>query len=311
MKYEQIMSPEQAKTALSYKKYIVLDTESTGFQPNDTFSFLLEIGAVKVVNDEIVDRFDEFINPGISIPRKIQQLTGITNQMVSDKPPYNEVLARFRKWCDTDEFIFIMHNATHDLTFLKYFGDKCGIKFDDPTIDTQILAKHLLQGGYWNIISTGIKENYKLSSLAILFNVKDKNHHRADNDAEVTYEVFSNLRKVAFKRQNDLFCFQCYKYPSKEKVEEKPKSEVKIVSICPWDKRERLYIQLKKREGLEDKFATVFYDFEYSNWKIKEAGFPIPSFEPIETKIKGLYKTQEMKFCNFPDKKYPSCSILM
>ena len=307
-KFPCVLTPDQAKTALDYKKYIALDTESTGFQPNDNFSVLLEIGAVKVINDVIVDRFDELINPGVSIPKKIQELTGITNEMVANKPPYNEVLVRFREWCNTDDFIFIMHNAPHDLTWLNYFGKKCGVSFEDPTIDTQPFAKEVLKGNYWKTISKGIKENYKLSSLATLFEIKDKNHHRADNDAEVTYEVFSNLRKVAFKRQSDLFCFQCYKYPVKETKKEE-KTRVKIVSICPWDKMARIYIQLKKEEDNEEKFATIFYDFKYKNWRIKEAGFPISSFETIEKKIKNLYRTDEMEYKNFPSKKYPACVV--
>lgn len=310
MNSEQILTPEQAKTALNYKKFIALDTESTGFQPNDNFSLLLEIGAVKVIDNVVVDRFDELINPGISIPKKITELTGITNEMVANKPNYIEVLTKFRKWCDTDEFIFVMHNAPHDLKFLNYFGKKCGIEFNEPTIDTQPLAKNLLHGGYWETISKRINENYKLSSLAILFDISDKNHHRADNDAELTYEVFAKLKEVAFKRRPDLVYFQLYKYPTKEvsnKIEEIQKA--KIISICPWDKKERIYIKLSRDVKGETIYGTIFYDFSYKNWKIKETGFPIKTFSYIEKEVKKLYKTDELVFSKFQDRKYPSCMV--
>lgn len=310
MKSEQILTVEQAKTALNYKKFIALDTESTGFQPNDTYCFLTEIGAVKIINGTIVDRFDELINPGISIPKKIQELTGITNEMVANKDNYIEVLTRFRKWCDTDDFIFIMHNANHDLSFLNFFGKKCGISFDEPTIDTQPLARALLHGDYWKTISKRINESYKLASLAILFNIPDKNHHRADNDAEITYEIFSKLREIAFKRQNDLIYYQLFKYPEKKNIENSSeKQQAKIVSICPWNKKERIYIKLSKEKDGDVSYGTIFYDFYYKNWKIKETGFPIKSFASIERKVKDLYKTEEMNFQNFQQRIYPSCLV--
>ena len=305
------MNAEEAKTALSYGKYIALDTESTNFQPNDNYGMLLEIGAVKVINGQIVDRFDKLINPGISISKRIQDLTGITNEMVKNEPSYIEVLTEFRKWCDTDEFVLIMHNAPHDLKFLNYFGKKCGISFEnDPFIDTQPLAKNILHGDFWKNYNSRIKENYKLSSLAIFFGIDDKNHHRADNDAEVTYKVFEKLKQVAFKRQKDLVYYQLFKYPVKSENKTKTK-DVKVVSICPWDKKERIYIKLATKKADEDVYATVFYDFEYNNWKIKEAGFSISSFTELERKVKELYKTTEMQFKNFKDKKYPSCFIKM
>ena len=312
MNSNQILTPEQAKSALNHKKFIALDTESTGFHPNDTYSFLIEIGAVKVINGEVVDRFDELINPGIPIPKRIEELTGITDAMVANKENYIEVLSRFRKWCDSDEFIFIMHNAPHDLKFLNYFGKKCGIEFNEPTIDTQPVAKSLLHDGYWETISKRINENYKLSSLATLFGIPDKNHHRADNDAELTYEVFSKLRKVAFKKEPNLVYFQTFKYPSKNKEinsKTKEKQTAKIVSICPWDKKERIYIKLSKEQENETVYGTIFYDFSYKNWRIKETGFPIKTFAYIEKRIKELYGTEDLTYENFQSRMYPSCFV--
>ena len=309
---ELFMSPEQAKTALNYGKFIALDTESTGFQPNDKFSFLLEIGAVKSINGKIVDRFDELINPGMKIPKKIQQLTNITDDMVKDKDSFVEVLARFRKWCDTDNFIFVMHNATHDLKFLNFFGEKCGIKFDNPYIDTQPLAKNLLKGGYWNKVNSRVKENYKLATLGLFFGLDDPSHHRADNDAELTMNVFYKLRQLAFKKESMLYLKQDWKFPKNklrvskdnDEVSDKPTQKVKILYASPWDKKKRLYVCMVTKCSDEDKYATVYYDFDYNCWGIKDSGFPITSFKVIEDEMKKAYATETMSYENFAERKH-------
>lgn len=297
------MKAEEAKLALSYDKFIALDTESTGFQPNENFSLLLEIGAVKCVNGEIIDRFDELINPGIKIPKKITELTGITNEMVKDKDNYIEVLNRFRKWCDDDKYIFIMHNATHDLKFLNYFGEKCNIEFNDPYIDTQWLAKNILSKGYWQKLNTRVNENYKLATLALFYNIVDKNHHRADNDAELTMKVFFKLRQTAFKKEPSLIIKQFWRYPTK-KVENKELIIANILSVSPWDKKKRIYVTLSRKQDGESIFATVYYDFNFNCWGIKQSGFPIATFKDLEKTIKKQYQIEDMDFDCFKERRY-------
>ena len=303
------MNISDAKTALSYGKYIALDTESTGFQPNKNYSLLLEIGAVKYENGVIVDRFDELVNPGIKIPKKIVELTGISNEMVKGKDSYIEVLTRFRKWCDTDKYIFIMHNATHDLRFLEYFGEKCGVSFNEPYIDTYPLAKDILGNGYWYKINSRINENYKLSTLALFYGIKDENHHRAINDAEVTMQVFQKLKQTAFKKEPSLYIKQYWQYPLKKEIPLE-KNKIKIISVCPWDKKKRIYVNLSQIKNNEELYSTIFYDFEYSCWGIKQTGFPVASFKEIENVIKKEYQTGRMIYENFYEKKYfSSCFV--
>lgn len=296
------MSPEEAKTALNYKKYIALDTESTNFQPNDNYGLLLEIGAVKIIDNKIVDRFDELINPGMPIPKKIIELTGITDEMVKDKDNYVSVLTKFRNWCDSDDFIFLMHNAPHDIKFLNFFGKKANLKFNDPCIDTHTLAKNLLHKN-WNDLNSRVNENYKLQTLATFYNIQDNNHHRALNDAEVTWNVYDKLRQTAFKLNPYLIDRQYFKYPTKEKTDEQ-KLKVKMISACPWDKKPRLYIKLSLEQENRETFSTIFYDFEYKCWKIKESGFPIKSFSNIEKSVKELFQTDKMDFYFFNEPKY-------
>lgn len=298
------MSPEEAKTALTYGKYIALDTESTGLQPNDAHSLLLEIGAVKVVNGQIVDRFNELINPGIKIKQNFSDLTGITNDLVQDKDSYASVLARFREWCDTDKFIFVMHNAPHDVKFLNHFGEKCGVSFNDPCIDTQTLGRNILRNGYWQKINSRVTERYSLASLGVLFSLSDENHHRALNDAELTWGVFDHLRKIAFKKE-PLLCYkQDWKYPVLQSQNIPSPEQIKLISICPWEKKKRIYVNLSAKSNSENLFTTVFYDFAFKCWGIKENGFPIKSFKEIENAVKNIYKIEDLRYESFSERKY-------
>lgn len=297
------MSPEEAKTALKYGKYIILDTENSDFQPNDNYGFLIEVAAVKVRNNQVVDTFSELINPGIKIKKKITTITGITNDMLKDKDVYNDVLTRFRKWCDDDNYILIMHNAPHDLAFLNYFGKKCGVQFNEPYIDTMTLARNALKNGQWKEINSRVNKSFSLENLAVFFNIQDNEHHRALNDARVTWEVFERLRNVLFKNDTYLYYKQDWKYPNVNNHEEVPEM-IKLISASPWDKKKRLYVSMSTKKSNEEIFCTAYYDFTFSCWGIKETGFPIPSFKKIEDKIKSLYNTEELTYELFDGKKY-------
>lgn len=293
------MTTEEMLSTMFYNKFIILDTESTGFQPNNTYSKLLEIGAVKVENGIIVDRFDRLINPGVKISKKISELTGITDKMVAECGDIPTTLKEFREWCG-EGYVLVGHNISHDLRFLTFFGDMCGIKFNEPCIDTQKIAKRLLSKGVWKTINSRIKENYKLSSLAILYGIPDQNHHRADNDAEVTWEVLKCLKKTALK-ENPHLIYNNWIYP--EIVTEKFNHPISILSASPWDKGERLYINLSSYFDNEEHFSYIYYDFKNHTWGIKANSFPIP-FERVEKFISDVYANKLEIYEDFRSKKY-------
>lgn len=99
-----------------FTDYIVIDTETTGLSVRKGAK-LIEIGAVKIRNDELVDEFDQLINPFEHVPSRITGLTGIDDGMLLGKPDVREVMDEFARWC-SDTAVVMAHNASFDMSFL-------------------------------------------------------------------------------------------------------------------------------------------------------------------------------------------------
>lgn len=159
--------------------YVVFDIETTGFsQSSDR---IIEIGAVKLSNGEIADRFSSFINPGITIPYNIEQLTGINDVMVADAPSIDKVLPEFLDFCRG--CTMVAHNASFDMGFIQKNARVLGLEAEFTVVDTVGLARILLPD----------LNRYKLNYVAKALNVSLENHHRAVDDAEAAAEIFLKL----------------------------------------------------------------------------------------------------------------------
>lgn len=169
-------------------KYVALDIETTGFNPvNDK---ILEIGAVKVKNGRVVDTFSELINPGIPVPWRITEVTGIDDSMVRGCDNVSVVLRKFLKFCDED--IILGHNLNFDYSFLAEKSAEIGMKFSKYGLDTLTMAKKHLKN----------LESRKLDYLCAYYGIEDKEHHRAYNDASVTVELYKKLADL-YEKEND------------------------------------------------------------------------------------------------------------
>jgi len=163
--------------------FVVFDTETTGFNAAGGDQ-MIEIGAVKICNGTIVDRFDELINPGRPIPQKIVELTCITDEMVQGKDDEETVTKRFLDWAGDSPMV--AHNAKFDISFLEMAMKKYNLgEFKNTVIDTLELSRTLDQGF----------ARHGLSALVKRYNVpwEEDAHHRADYDAEGTALVFSKM----------------------------------------------------------------------------------------------------------------------
>lgn len=161
---------------------IVFDIETTGLSP--TTERITEIGAVRVVNGEIQEEFDIFVNPGKPIPPKITELTGITDQMVADAPDEAEGLRQFYAFCG-DCRVLVAHNAKFDTSFIRAAARRSGVEYPFTSIDTVPVCRALYPG----------QKNYKLDTVAEFLRLPPFNHHRACDDARVLAQIYQHCIK--------------------------------------------------------------------------------------------------------------------
>ena len=165
--------------------YVVFDTETTGFNAGGADQ-MIEIGAVKIQNGNIIDRFDELIDPKRHIPDKITELTFISDDMVKGCRNEEEVTKSFLEW--TGSLPMVAHNAKFDISFISSAMKKYGLgEFTNTVIDTLELSRTLDQG----------YARHSLSALVKRYDVPwdEESHHRADYDAEGTALVFAKMLK--------------------------------------------------------------------------------------------------------------------
>ena len=166
--------------------FVVFDLETTGFSnKNDKIT---EIGAVKVKNFEIVDRFNELINPEKDISYKVQELTGITNDLIKDKPTIEEILPRFMEF--VGDSVLVAHNAEFDIGFINQKCKEMNIEFKNKSVDTLMLSRILLPH----------LKRFKLNNLTKELGVPLHNHHRAVDDAAATAQIFIKFLEMLEKK---------------------------------------------------------------------------------------------------------------
>ena len=161
-------------------EYVVFDIETTGL--NKEKCKIIEIGAVKIRNREIVDRYSTFIDPGEKLSDEIVDLTNITDDMLEGQRPIETVLPEFLDFVGDD--VLVAHNASFDTGFVRIKAEELGIEYRKNTIlDTLELSRTLLKE----------LKKHKLDVVAKHLGVSLEGHHRAVNDAEATAEIFLKL----------------------------------------------------------------------------------------------------------------------
>lgn len=158
------------------QEFVVFDIETTGL--SSTNDKITEIGAVKIKNKSVVDRFSHLINPEKDISYKIQELTKITNDMVKDKPKIEEILPKFLDFCK--DSILVAHNAEFDIGFIRQKSRELNIEFNNDFIDTLSLGRALFPE----------LKRHRLDVLCKKLGINLLNHHRAVDDAEATSAMF-------------------------------------------------------------------------------------------------------------------------
>lgn len=242
---------------LGEREFVVLDIETTGFSPAKG-GRIIEIGAIKIKDGKKVGEFSEFINPEIKIPKKITELTGITNDMVKSADVIGNVLKEFHLFINGA--VIVAHNIKFDWDrFLKPAFNKIGKMVDNKTIDTKELSK----------LSFPDKKAHKLEDMCSYLNIKVVNHHRAIDDAVMTSNAFLKMIDI----HKDKVVQPLSLFDNSNETIKKPTSKLQIKRVKYWELKksntvtmQRIYVNVA--DGL--KRGVVYFDIKNRAWYVKE-----------------------------------------
>ncbi len=163
---------------LKDQTYVVFDIETTGLSA--TRDKIIEIGAVKVTATSTIEKYQSFVNPNEALSEFTTKLTSITDDMIAGAPTIDQVLPGFLEFCKGS--ILVAHNALFDVGFIRENALSIDLEFDESlVIDTLSLARY-----YY---SDQLKR-FNLKAVAKFFKIKQEFHHRADDDAFVTAQIW-------------------------------------------------------------------------------------------------------------------------
>ena len=167
---------------LTELSFTVFDTETTGLNPSGGDQ-IIQIGAARIVNGKLLrqESFEQLVNPGRLIPAATVSIHGITQDMVSGKPPITEVLPAFYSFAQ--DTVLVAHNAAFDMKFLQLQERHTGLVFNHPVLDTLLLSAVVHPN----------QESHRLEAIAERFNITVLGRHTALGDALVTAEVWLRL----------------------------------------------------------------------------------------------------------------------
>ncbi|MDD6470097.1 MAG: PolC-type DNA polymerase III [Butyricicoccus sp.] len=163
--------------------FIVFDLETTGLNPAS--EEITEIAAVRVVEGEIRDSFQTYVNPHKPIPAGITELTGISDETVADAPDLDKAVPEFLAWAGEGQYPLVAHNAGFDMGFLRTACQRLGIEREFTSIDTLEMSRLMLPHMH----------KFKLNILAKELQVGPFEHHRASEDAAVLGRIYVKLLK--------------------------------------------------------------------------------------------------------------------
>ena len=214
-------------------EFIVFDIETTGLSVMNCQ--IIEIGAVKIKDGAVLERYDRFVNPGVPIPENIVELTGIDDGMVKDADPIEVVLKEFLEFIG--DRLLIAHNANFDVSFIRKAARDCGYKFENPYLDTVALSRFL---------NPDLK-SHKLDVVAKYYDLGDFNHHRASDDAEMLANIF-----FAMVEKMDKFEIKTFADLDRDMSE-----NADPLTIKPYHQ----IILVKNKTGLKNLYRLISYSY--------------------------------------------------
>lgn len=180
---------ELADQPLSSLNYVVFDTETTGLRPAEGDE-ILSIVAVRIVNGRILsgERFERLIKPQRPIPESALPFLEITEEMLRDEPPAQVVLPSFKSF--VNDAVLVAHNGALELNFFRVMEGQSGVRFDNPLLDTLLLAM---------IVEEGRRE-YTLESIGRSLGVDGMGSRTPMDDCFFTAQIFLRLLDLLAER---------------------------------------------------------------------------------------------------------------
>lgn len=171
--------------------YTIIDLETTGLDPE--FDEIIEMSALKIKNNEIVDHFSTLIQPEYEIDDFITELTGITHEMLENAPLLEEKIADFINFIDND--IIVGHNVNFDINFLydNYLRLE-NKELKNDYIDTMRLSKNFLKE----------LNHHRLIDLVDYYNINVEGFHRAMLDCKSTFDIYNNIKADIINKFNSI-----------------------------------------------------------------------------------------------------------
>lgn len=215
--------------------YVVFDLETTGFNAGGKDS-IIEIGAVKIKDGVILEKYDELIDPKRPLPEKITQVTSITDDMLKGKRNEEDAVKAFKEW--VGDLPMVAHNAKFDTSFIEMAYHKYNLgDFLNPVIDTLELSRTM----------DNTYARHSLSALVKRYNVPfdEESHHRGDYDAEGTALVFHKMLQKLISRNFE-------KISDLDKLVDKNE-------IHKYGRAHHVNILVKNKTGLKNLFKIVSF----------------------------------------------------
>ena len=205
------------------KSYIAFDLETTGLSPQE--HEIIEIGALKVREGKVVDRFMEFVHPDNPITPMITNITHITNDMVAGARSCPEVIHDFLSFCEDD--VLIGHNVMFDYSFVKCSAVREGLTFEKMGIDTLKIARKVHKDF----------ESKSLGALCDYYHIENPAAHRAYYDALATAKLYQTLAHYFENEDPSLFKPQQLTYKIKKVQPATAKQVALLQRLCSQKKK--------------------------------------------------------------------------
>ncbi|MEE1314844.1 MAG: 3'-5' exonuclease [Faecalimonas sp.] len=223
------------------KDYVAFDLETSGLSPAE--DEIIEIGALKVRDGKVVDRFIEFVKPENPIPTSITQITGITNAMVADARDTKEIMCDFVSFCGDD--VLLGHNILFDYSFCKNYAKRYGHPFEKQGIDTLKIARKVHKE----------LPSKSLGALCAYYELVNQAAHRAYHDALATAKLYQCLAHHFEEKEPKLFVPVQLQYKQKKAQPATKKQLDFLQALC-----EQNEIQMNSIDALTRSEASKMID---------------------------------------------------